>query len=132
MSQQQGIVKGDALQRIASAAADWVAASSADKAGAYRVAATVLTVNTGIYTMSILMFWLALTLLATGMARSAVYPGWLGWTGVVLRIAMVAIVGIPKFIMENSTSSMLVFAGLALLTTVWFLLVGIWIARRAW
>jgi hypothetical protein len=135
-----GIVVGTAIWSInfslgtasVNAAADWVAASSADKAAAYRVAATVLTVNTGIYTMSILMFWLALTFLGTGMARSAVYPGWLGWGAVVLGIAMVAFVSIPRFFVENSTFSMLIFAGLALLTTVWFIVVGIWVARRAW
>lgn len=116
----------------ATAAADWVAASSADKAAAFWVAATVLTVNTGIYTMSILIFWLALTFLGAGMARSTVYPGWLGWVAVVLGIAVVAIVGIPRFLVENTTSSMLIFAGLTLLTTVWFLVVGIWIAWKAW
>ncbi|MGD2159152.1 MAG: hypothetical protein PVG32_19905 [Anaerolineales bacterium] len=135
-----GIVGGTAIWSInfglglasANAASDWVVASVADKAAAYDVANTFLTVNSGIYTMSILMFWLALIFLGAGMARNPVYPQWFGWVAVVLGIAMVAIVGIPRFLVENSTSSMFIFAGLSLLTTVWFLVVGIWVARRAW
>jgi hypothetical protein len=117
----------------ATAAADWVAASMADKATAYSVAAATINVGKGMYIMSILIFWLALVFLGAGMARSAVYPGWLGWVAVVLGIAMVATVGIPQFLAGTvTTSSIILFVVLAILTIIWFLVVGIWIARRAW
>jgi hypothetical protein len=136
-----GIVVGTVLWSItfgltavgASAAADWAAASAADKGTAYSIVAATLNVGRGAYIMSTLMFWLSLVLLGTGMARSSVYPRWLGWTGVALGIGVVAIVGIPQFFAGTvNTSSMLVFAGLATLTFVWLLVTGMWIARRAW
>lgn len=117
----------------ASAAADWVAAPDADKAAYYGIAVDTINVGKAAYIMSILIFWLAIVFLGVGMARSAVYPGWLGWLGVALGTIMVAFVGIPQFLAgEVNTSSMLTFAGLALLTTVWFLVTGIWVARKAW
>lgn len=78
------------------------------------------------------MLWLALIFLGNGMARSAVYPRWLGWGAVFLGIGMVAVVGIPKFFMGYTSTLLSVFGGLALLTTIWMLLTGIWVARKAW
>jgi hypothetical protein len=78
------------------------------------------------------MLWMALILLGAGMARSAVYQRWLGWTIAVLGIAMVAAVGIPRFFIGNTSTLVVVFGGLAILTTVWFLVVGIGVARKAW
>jgi hypothetical protein len=113
-------------------AADWVTASAADKASAYTIAAAVMDATSGIETMSIIMFWLALVLLGIGMARSTVYPRWLGWAAVVLGAAMVTVVGIPKFFNGYTSALLLIFGGLAVLTTVWLLATGIWVARRAW
>jgi hypothetical protein len=45
---------------------------------------------------------------------------------------MVAAVGIPRFFIGNSSTLVVVFGGLAILTTVWFLVVGIGVARKAW
>jgi hypothetical protein len=136
-----GIVVGTTLWMItmaltsvdASAAVDWVTASDADKASAFSIAAAISNISMAAYMMSILMFWFALVFLGAGMASSSVYPGWLGWMAVVLGIAMVAVVGVPQFLAGDvNTSSMLIFAGIALLTTIWLLAVGIWNARKAW
>ncbi len=113
-------------------AADWVAASPADKAGAYTIAATVMDATSGIETMSIIMFGLALVLFGISMARSTVYPRWLGWVAAVLGIAMVTVVGVPKFFNGSTSVLLLIFGGLAILTTFWLLATGIWVARRAW
>jgi hypothetical protein len=113
-------------------AADWAAASTADKAAAFNIAAAVSEATSAIETMSIIMLWLALIFLGAGMARSAVYPGWLGWVAAILGVAMVATVGIPKFFVGNTSTLLLLFGGLALLTTFWLLVSGIWVARKAW
>jgi hypothetical protein len=113
-------------------AADWVSASTADKAATLNVAAAETAATSAIETMSILMFWLALILLGIGMARSAVYPRWLGWLAAILGFAMVAAVGVPKFFFGNTSILLLLFGGLALITTIWMLATGIWVARRAW
>lgn len=136
-----GIVVGTVLWMItyamtsvdASTAADWAAAPAADKTAFYSIAVATINVGKAAYIMSIILFWSALIFLGIGMARSTVYPGWLGWIGAALGTVMVAIVGVPQFMAgEVNTSSMLIFAGLALLTTVWFLVIGIWVARKAW
>jgi hypothetical protein len=136
-----GIVVGTVLWMItyamtsvdASTAADWAAAPAADKNLFYGIAVASINVGKAAYIMSILLFWLALVFLGVGMARSKTYPGWLGWIGAALGTGMVAIVGVPQFMAgEVNTSYMLIFAGLALLTTVWFLVIGIWVARKAW
>jgi len=113
-------------------AVDWAAASAADKPAVFTTAAAVSNATSGVETMSIIMLWMALILLGAGMARSAVYPRWLGWTAVVLGIAMVAAVGIPKFFIGNTGTLLAVFGGLAILTTAWLLVVGIGVAPKAW
>jgi hypothetical protein len=113
-------------------AVDWAAAPAADKPAAYTIAAAVSNATSGIETMSIIMLWLALAFLGFGMARSADYPRWLGWTVVVLGIAMVAAVGIPKFFNGNTSTLLILFGGIAVLTTVLLLVVGFWVARKAW
>lgn len=135
-----GIIVGTVLWSVTfglgsatvNSAADWVSASTADKAAAFNIAAAVSTVTSAIETMSIIMLWLALALLGIGMALSAVYPRWLGWGVAILGVAMVAAVGIPKFFVGNTSTLLLLFAGLALLTTIWFLATGIWVARKSW
>lgn len=136
-----GIVVGTAIFSItfaltsveAKAATDWAASPTNERAIAYSIAVATVNVGTAAYIMSILLFWFAIVFLGIGMARSTVYPRWLGWPGIVLGVAMVATVGVPQYLTgEVQTSSMLLFVGLAILTILWFLAVGIWVARRAW
>jgi hypothetical protein len=135
-----GVVVGTALWSVTfglgsatvNSAAEWVAASTAEKADALNIAASVSAATSAIETMSIIMLWLALILLGIGMARSMIYPGWLGWVAAILGVAMVAAVGIPKFFAGNTSTLILLFGGLALLTTLWLLVTGIWVARKAW
>ncbi|MBI4267508.1 MAG: hypothetical protein HY662_01840, partial [Chloroflexi bacterium] len=116
----------------ASIAADWLAATGADKAAALSVATALFHVGGVTFTMFILVDWLAIFFLGIGMARSAVYPKWLGWAGLILGILMVAIVGIPQFFAGQTSMTQTLFAVLAGLSTVWALIVGIWVARKAW
>ena len=115
----------------ASAAANWLAASAAGKEAAYSALAAVNAVGRGLYPMTIIVYWLAYTFLGIAMVLSNVYPRWLGWVGLILANTVVA-VGIIQTFTARSTTFTLVFAVLSLLTTLWVLVVGIWIARKAW
>ncbi|MBI4188383.1 MAG: hypothetical protein HY529_04150 [Chloroflexi bacterium] len=120
------------LAATASTAANWLAAPVASKGTAYSIAATLSTASGAVFTMSILTIWLALFFLGIGMSRSAVYPRWLGWVGLILGALTVVIVGIPQFFAGLGTTTMTIFAVLATLTAIWALVLGIWVARKAW
>jgi Domain of unknown function (DUF4386) len=115
----------------ASAVATWLAASTEGKEAAYSVVATLAAVGRGIYAMSIMAYWLALLFLGIGMVRSAVYPRWLGWVGLIVGITG-ATLGVIQTFSERSSTLTLVYVVLSFVTTLWFLTVGIWVARTAW
>jgi hypothetical protein len=54
------------------------------------------------------------------------------WLAAILGVAMVAVVGVPKLFLGNTSILLLLFGGFALVTTLWMLATGIWVARRAW
>jgi hypothetical protein len=135
-----GIVVGTAMWAVnfaltmaaAGAAANWLAAPAAGQATAYSVAASLYAASAAVETMSIIVFWLALVFLGIGMVLSTVYPRWMGWVGIVLGIATVAAVGIIEAFAGPSSTLELTFMVLSLLTTLWALVIGIWVARKAW
>jgi len=115
----------------ARAVATWLAAPTEGKEAAYSVVATLAAIGRGIYATSIMVYWLALVFLGIGMVRSAVYPRWLGWVGLTLGITGVSLGIIQTFSGRFSTLT-LVYVVLSFVTTLWFLAVGIWVARTAW
>ena len=80
--------------------------------------------------MTVVIYWLALVPLGIGMIRSFVYPRWLGWPSLILGVAGFALGIVETFNGRESTFSL--FMILYPLTMLWFLVVGIWVARRAW
>jgi len=116
----------------AGAAANWLAAPAAGQATAYSVAASVFAAGESVETMSIIVYWLALVFMGIGMLLSAVYPRWMGWAGIVLGVVTMVAVGIVAAFAGISSTLELTFAILALLSCLWALVVGIWIARKAW
>lgn len=127
-----GTINFGLLMASANTGAEWLAAAAADKAAAYSTAAAVHTVNMTALTMWILVAWLAFVFLGIGMARSAVYPKWQGWALLILGILTVAIVGIPVFFAGFTATTETLFMILAALSTILALIVGIWVARKAW
>jgi hypothetical protein len=108
----------------------WTLILSLDISQASAVA-TLAAVGRGIYAMSIMAYWLALLFLGIGMVRSAVYPRWLGWVGLIVGITG-ATLGVIQTFSERSSTLTLVYVVLSFVTTLWFLTVGIWVARTAW
>ena len=110
-------------------ALDWVAAGSAIDTSAYSIAAALLVASTSLFDMAILVFWMALGFLAIGMVSSSAYPKWLGWVLLVASVVIV-VIGFTRFFKEPSQTTEYIFAVPAGLTSVWAVILGIWITRR--
>ncbi len=117
---------------LAAVVGEWAKASGADKATLFLVASSLGKINLGLFSMTIIAYWLALTFVGIGMVLSTVYPKWLGWAAIVLSVAIVAAVGVPQALTEMTQTLQLLFVILSLLITLWALVLGIWITRKAW
>ncbi len=109
---------------------NWLAAPTAGKAAAYSVVLAVPGFGRGLFPMGEIVIWLAFALLGIGMVYSAVYPRLLGWVGLILGIT-----GVLLGIMQTFTgreSSFILYLVLVFLTILWWLVIGIWVARKAW
>jgi|GEM_PF-1287616 len=115
----------------ANAVADWLVAPIGGKEAAWSTVVAVSTFGKRILPMTWIVYWLALALLNTGMIKSDVYSQWLGWVGLIVSIPMIAL-GIVQVFTPRSITLTLIFSTLMLLTTLWDLATGIWIARKAW
>lgn len=116
---------------VASAVANWLAAPTGSEQAAYGVVASLSAFGRGIVPMTWIAYWLALGFLGIAMVLSGVYPRWLGWAGLFVSGPMI-VVGLVQAFSARSTSLTLAFAVLETLTALWFLVVGIWLARRVW
>jgi hypothetical protein len=109
-------------------------------AGAARAAAEGLTdeaaaielVGHQVQPMAVVATFLGIFFVGIGMVRSTVYPKWYGWSGLILGGLTFALAGIPYFFLGEESIGELLFGMLAGLSTIWALIMGIWIARRAW
>ena len=133
------LIVGTTLQTVslsldiatASAVANWLAASAEGQEAAWSVVVVLNAVGRGVIPMTWIVYWLGFAFFGIAMVRSALYPRWLGWVGLILATPVVA-VGIIQTFTARTTTVTLVFVVLALLTNFWALAVGIWIARKAW
>ena len=115
----------------ASAVANWLSAPMDGKDVAWGAVAALSAVGRGMIPMTWIVYWLAFAFLDIGMIGSAVYPRWLGWAGLIVSIPMIAL-GVVQIFTARSITLTLIFAVLMLLTALWDLVAGIWVARRAW
>ena len=135
-----GIIVGTTLATVGNAAgmagtgaaADWVAAGSGTDTTTYSITATLNAVSTSTFNMFIIANWLALVFLGIGMVSSGVYPKWLGWPPLVLGAVTVVVAGFPLALSDTSQTLDITFGVLAGLTTLWALVLGVWISRKAW
>ena len=114
-----------------SAAVDWIAAGSTTGTTEYAIAASLDAIGTSVFDIMIVLNWLALLAVGIGMVLSDTYPRWLGWVLLVLGAVVVA-VGVPRLFTELTQMREIVFAVPAGLTSVWALVMGIWVTRKAW
>jgi len=116
---------------VSSAVANWLSASADSKEAAWGVVEALSAVGRGMVPVTWTFYWLALALLSVSMIQSNVYPRWLGWIGFTVSIPTIAL-GIIQTFNARSITLTLIFSVLMLLTTLWDLAMGIWIARKAW
>ena len=113
---------------VASAVANWLSAPTAGKDEAWIVVASLSALGRGMVPMTWIVYWLALALLNIAMIFSDVYPRWLGWTGLIVSIPVMALGAIQVFVPRSITLT-LIFSMLMMLTALWNLATGIWVAR---
>lgn len=110
----------------------WAAAPAADKDVAYSVVTTLSPAGfgRGLFPMNVTVNWLAFAFLSTGMVLNAAYPRWLGSMGLVTGIAGVILGMIMTF--TGRERLITPFIVLWVVTTIWWSLIGIWMARKEW
>ncbi len=111
------------------AATGW-ALTGAAVAGNAAVAATLYALSLSNFYMFIIVNWLALVFLGIGIAASDVYPKWLGWILIALGATTAVVSGVIQAFNGIPQTSDLIFSALALLTTLWALVIGVIILRR--
>lgn len=116
---------------IASAVANWLAAPMERKAMAWSLVAVLSGFGRGLIPTTWVIYWLALALLNIAMLQSEIYPRWLGWVGLFVSIPVIAL-GVIQVFTPRSLTLTLIFSVLMLLTALWNVAIGIWVARRAW
>jgi hypothetical protein len=115
----------------ANAVANWLSAPIGGKEAAWNVVATLSAFGRGILPTTWIIYWLALAFLNVAMLQSGVYSQWLGWAGLMVNIPMIAL-GVFQVFTPRSITLTLLFSILMLLTTLWSLAMGVWVARKAW
>lgn len=85
---------------------------------------------TYVRSFGMLVMWLALASVGAGMLASAPYPAWSGWVPIVLGVAMAG-VSVVTILAGATLPATIISGGLAALTALWAMAVGIWITRRS-
>ena len=93
-------------------------------------AAALIIAGNSLFALSATTWWLAVAIEGLAIALGNLYPKWVGWALLVSGAAIVIVSGIPGVFSTPSKSLDLVFAALALITSVLVLILGIWITRR--
>ena len=109
-----------------------LAATTASEKGptAVAIGLTMVTAANSLFAVSVLTYWLSFALLGIGMSVSDVFPKWLGWIGVLLGDATVAVIGVPYIFIDQTKTLQTVFMILALLSAIWALVIGALMVRR--
>ena len=115
----------------ASAVANWLSAPSDGKEAAWGVVVTLSAFGRGAIPSTWILYWLALAFLNVAMLQSDIYPAWLGWAGLIVSIPVIAL-GVVQVFTPRSITLTLIFSILTLLTILWNLTTGVWVARKAW
>ena len=112
---------------------NWLSAPDANKEFARNlitIYAPTIGIGRGLFPINVMSNWLAIGFLSIGMLRSSIYPRLWGWAGLILGI-----IGLPmgvSMVFIGREAIWNLFTVLAFLTTIWLLVLGIWMARKSW
>jgi hypothetical protein len=115
----------------ASNVSNWLATPSDSQETMWIAIAALSVSGRGLLALTWIIYWLGIAFLGMAMIQSDVYPRWLGWAALIVSIPVTALGAIQIFVPRSITLT-LIFSMLMLLTTLWNLATGIWVARRAW
>jgi len=115
----------------ASNVSNWLAAPADSKEALWSVIVALSVSGRGLLALTWMAYWLGLAFLGVAMIRSEVYPRWLGWAGLIVSVPVIALGSVQVFVPRSITLT-LIFSMLMMLTALWNLAAGIWVARRAW
>jgi len=113
-----------------SAIANWLAAPAATKDIAFILVLAIPAFGRGLFPMEVIVIWLSFALLGRAITHSTTYHPGLGRIGMILGILGV-LLGITQ-VFTGRESSIVLYIALVGFTLLWWLALGIWLARRAW
>ena len=105
--------------------------AGADKEALFQGFNAVYWAIDGAFSVTIVMYWGALAVLFTGIVMSTTFPKWLGWAGLINAL-VVAVIGFVYAFVDLSQGLDLTFGIAAFASTIWVLLLGVLITRRAY
>ena len=108
----------------------WVNAPAEEKAAAFRVAEAVQHMVIGVIGLGSMLYGAAILLYGLAVALSNIYPRWLGWVAAVAGLGG-AVAGLLIFLIGPSFGTLLPFLLSSLLSTLWVLVMGVLMWRRA-
>jgi membrane protease YdiL (CAAX protease family) len=115
----------------AHAVENWLTVPTEGKNAAWGTVAALAAFGCGILPATWIVYWLALGFLSTAMLDSDVYPRWFGRAGMVASVPTIAL-GVVQAFSPRTILLTMIFSVLMALTALWYITIGIWVARRAW
>lgn len=113
------------------AIANWLAAPTAEKDAAYALV-TVLSpfgFGRGLFPLNVLINWLAFTFLGISMIQNTLLPRGLGLVGLAVGLLGLALGIAMTFTGREALVNLFIL--LMFLTIVWWMMIAIWLARKA-
>jgi len=127
-----GIIVGTTLWTVTFALQGFGLGLVTKQSGAAAIAGALAFFLVGLLSMTIIVYWLALIFMGIGMAMSKVFPGWTGWVAIVLGV-LTALTGVLQgFTGPTQLTLNVLFPILASLSTIFTLVLGVWLVRKAW
>jgi hypothetical protein len=115
----------------ASNVSNWLAAPADSKEAAWGAIAALSVSGRGLLALTWMVYWLGLAFLGMAMIQSGAYSRWLGWAALIMSIPVTVLGAIQVFVPRSITLT-LIFSMLMMLTILWNLITGIWVARKTW
>jgi hypothetical protein len=115
----------------ASNVSTWLSAPADIKEATWSAIAALSASGRGLLALTWMVYWLGLAFLGMAMVQSNFYPRWLGWAALMMSIPVTAL-GVIQVFLPRSITLTLVFSVLMILTILWSLVTGIWVARKTW
>lgn len=109
---------------------NWLTAPDTDKEFARNlitIYSPTYGIGRGLFPMNVMLNWLAFGFIGAGIIRSSVYPHWPGWIGLILGLIGLAMGA--TMVITGREAIWNYFMVLSFMTILWFLALGIWMAR---